>query len=283
MPLGGPTSKRRRDVKLTVTTARRSRPTPAKAKLAASVLRRLEGEYGRREWTPRGRPLDVFVSVILSQNTSWINAREGFRRLKRDLPTWERALAAPVEEVQRSIAVCGLGRMRAGRLQALLRRIKAERGRLTLAFVGRMEVDEAAAYLSSFHGVGPKTVACTLLFAFGMPIFPVDNGILRVIRRLGLVRAKAKDVEASGIVERATTPLMRYPLHVLTYRHAKDFCRPKNPHCDDCPLLDLCPTGRRRVKHAPPPEPPPRPKRLSRSISAGLLRDGDAAERRGLR
>ena len=250
------------------------------------MLRRLEGEYGRREWQPRGRPLDVFVSVILSQNTSWNNAREGFRRLKRDLPTWEKVLAAPVEEVQRSIAVCGLGRMRAGRLQALLRRIKSERGRLSLAFVGRLPVDEAVAYLSSYHGVGPKTVACTLLFAFGMPIFPVDNGILRVVRRLGLVRGKARDVEASAIVERATAPLMRYPLHVLTYRHAKDVCRPKNPHCDDCPLLELCPAGKRRVKHAPPPNEPvvrPRLSRLSRSISAGLLRDGDSSTRRGLR
>ena len=267
-----------------MTTATKKRPTPAKAKLAAAVLRRLEAEHGPREWQPRGRPLDVFVSVILSQNTSWTNAREGFRRLKRDWPTWEKAMAAPVEGVRRSIAVCGLGRMRAGRLQALLRRVKAERGRLSLAFVGRMDVDEAAAYLASFHGVGPKTVACTLLFAFGMPVFPVDNGILRVVRRLGIVRNKARDAEASEVVERATTPSTRYPLHVLTYRHAKDVCRPKNPHCDECVLLELCPTGKRRVKHAPPPnEPVARPKRLSRSISAGLVRDGDAATRRGLR
>ena len=223
------------------------------------------------------------MSVILSQNTSWINAREGFRRLKRDLPTWEKALAAPVEEVQRSIAVCGLGRMRAGRLQALLRRIKSERGRLS-AGVRRADGGRRGGGVpGELPRRRPKTVACTLLFAFGMPIFPVDNGILRVVRRLGLVRAKAKDVEASGIVERATTPLMRYPLHVLTYRHAKDFCRPKNPHCDDCPLLELCPTGRRRVKHAPPPNEPVTRPRLSRSISAGLLRDGDSADRRGSR
>ena len=263
----------------------KTRPTPAKARRLADVLRRLESEYGPHEWSPRGRPLDVLVSVVLSQNTSWTNAKEGFRRLKRDLPTWEKVLAAPVAEVQRPIGVCGLGRMRAFRLQAMLRRIKAERGRLSLAFVGRMPVGEAAAYLSGFHGVGPKTVACTLLFAFGMPVFPVDNGILRVVRRLGVVRAKIKDAEAAAIVERATTPAMRYPLHVLTYRLAKDACRPKNPKCEDVRAarrLPDRPSG--AAKHATAAGAgvrATRPRRISRFISAGLLRDGDASTRRG--
>ena len=252
----------------------------SKAEKIADVLDRLEVEYGPRQWTPRGRPLDVFVSIMLSQNTSWPNAREGFRRLKRYLPTWEKVLAADVNTIQRCIAVCGLGRMRAWRILALLRRVKQERGRLSLAFVGRMSVEDASQYLSSFHGVGPKTVACALLFGFGMPVFPVDNGVMRLARRLGWVRAKAREAEVQTTVEKASEPEKRYALHTLMYQHAKEICRPKNPKCDECVLLDICPSGKRRRKHAPAKEEPTRPRRPSRFISAGLARDDADAPRR---
>jgi endonuclease-3 len=102
-----------------------------------------------------------------------------------------------------------------------------------------------------FYGIGPKTAAFTLLFGFGHPVLPVDNGVLRVVRRLRLVRAKARDLEA----ERVLSPLIargnHYPTHVLLFRHAKERCRVRNPKCSECRLVGVCPYGQRRVKHRP--------------------------------
>jgi endonuclease III len=50
-----------------------------------------------------------------------------------------------------------------------------------------MPAKEAASFLSSFRGVGPKTIACTLLFSCGLDIFPLDTHIFRILRRVGLV------------------------------------------------------------------------------------------------
>jgi endonuclease-3 len=239
------------------------------------MLRRLERQHGRRAFAAIERPLDVLVRQMLAQNTSWRNAAEGFRRLKRDLPTWQAVLDAEVEQVRRAIGVCGLGAMRARRLQALLGRLVAERGRLSLAFVGRMSVPEARTYLMSFHGIGPKTVDCTLLFAFGMPVFPVDKGIWRLARRLRIVPAKASEPRVATAIERATvnTSGRRYALHVLMYEHAKEICRPKNPKCDACRLLPSCPYGQRRLRHLAEPEAPRRGLKLpARWVSAGLRR-----------
>ena len=44
-------------------------------------------------------------------------------------------------------------------------------------------------YLCSLPGVGRKTAACVLLFAFGMRDVPVDTHVSRVGTRLGLFRA----------------------------------------------------------------------------------------------
>ena len=258
----------------------RVRYSQAKAAKLAAVHERLTDAYGPMPWKRRGSGLDVLVAMMLSQNTSSANAREGFRRLKRDLPTWEEVLAAPVGQIQSLIGVCGLGRMRAWRLLAILRRIKKERGKLSLAHVSRMSRDEAIAYLDSFHGIGPKTIACTLLFAYSFAIFPVDNGILRVLRRTGIVRPKAKDVEAAAVVERHVDGGDRHALHKLIYRLAKLHCKPRNPDCRDCPLLDLCPTGQRRIKHKPVQTDPP-PKRakqkttLAAWASAGMRNEED--------
>ena len=195
-------------------------------------------------------------------------AERGYRMLRRRFDSWTKVMNAPVSDVQREIAICGLARMRARRLQDLLRRIKSERGTLNIDHLANEPMDAAFEYLMSFHGIGPKTAAFTLLFAFHRPLVPVDNGVLRVLRRLRLVRPKARDLEC----ERTISPLVangaHYATHVLLFRHARERCRPKNPKCDDCDLLPLCPHGQRVVRHKPggspaaPQAPPSGPVRL---------------------
>lgn len=261
-----------------------TQPTPARKSAFRDVLRRLRRMYGAAAWTARGTGLDVLVEAMLSQNTNMTNARRGYRQLRRAFPTWTKVLNAPTADVQRQIAVCGLARMRAGRLQALLAGVRtgqpAGRPKMSLDWLGGVDPAAASAYLLSFHGIGPKTAAFTLLFGFDHRVLPIDNGILRVVRRLRLVRATAREVEA----EQALLPRIprgrQYETHVLLFRHAKARCRPRNPKCGECALLPVCPFGQRRVRHEPPPELiplPPRPKRAARFASAGLAKHGDPA------
>ena len=241
------------------------------------IDRLLEKMHGRQTWVREGNGLDTLVEAMLAQNTNLANALSGYRQLRRAFPTWNKVLCAPVGDVQRQIAVCGLARMRARRLQALLRRLRDEHGKLDIEFLAEMNVAAAQDYLLTFHGVGPKTAAYVLLFSFAMPVFPVDNGILRVARRLRLVRQVARDAEAGKVLAQLAPTKRIYPLHVLMFTHAKKLCRPRNPKCDECLLIDLCPHGQRRLKHRPP-DPIPRvngrPIILSRYASAGISNRG---------
>jgi endonuclease III len=256
------------------------------------ILALLERAYGRPVWKRRGRGVDVLVYMMLAQNTNAANARSGFRQLTRRFATWADVLAAPIEQVQRQINVCGLARMRARRLQGLLAAIKQDRGgRISLEFLARLRSEAASEYLLKFFGIGPRTANCTLLFSFGMAVFPVDKQIQRLAWRTGLVRDRAGET----IVERELTPLIppgdRYAAHVLMHRHGRQVCRPRNPKCRDCVLLECCAFGRRRIKHEPPRKKPPRktPKRmrpiiLSKFASAGIPKNGrgrDSVARRG--
>jgi endonuclease-3 len=231
----------------------------------------LRRAHGPRRWTSRGRGLDVLVAMMLAQNTNVANARAGYRMLRRRFESWDDVMAAPVRDVQREIAVCGLARMRARRLQSLLRKIREEEGTLDLDFLRDWEPQAAYEYSHPLLRHRPENGDVH-------PAVRVrDAGVPR--GQAGPARRAAQRTVAPArgeqVIARALEPLIepknRYAMHVLMHAHGRQFCRPRNPRCRECALLELCPYGRRRVRHHPPPpqlrEPRLRPIILSRRPS----------------
>src|SRR5437763_103976 len=81
--------------------------------------------------------------------------------------SWNQVADARVEEVEVHIRVSGRSRIKAPRIQSILRRIRADRGKIDLRFLKDMNDQAAYEYLRAFPGVGPKTAHCMLLFSFG--------------------------------------------------------------------------------------------------------------------
>jgi endonuclease-3 len=157
--------------------------------------------YGSRAPAPR-EPLDGVVLIILSQATNDINCDRAFRSLKQIFPTWEEVLAAPEKDVADAIRSGGLANQKAARIQEILRQIKEDSGTLDLSWMREASAAECEEYLLKFHGIGPKTVACVLVFFLGKPAFPVDTHVHRVTRGLaGFARRPApkKRIEYSEI------------------------------------------------------------------------------------
>ena len=208
-----------------------------------AVRRRLLEEYGE---PPRKRrdPVDVLIGTILSQNTTDKNAHEAFRRLKERFRAWEEAADAPVEEIVEAIKVAGLSNIRGPRIKRILQQIREREGRVSLARLGKLSPKDALRELLSFDGVGPKTARCVLLFAFDMDVFPVDTHILRISKRLGLVPPNCTQERAHEILEPAVPKGAALDLHLNMIAHGRLVCRPRDPDCEECVLLDLCPHGR---------------------------------------
>jgi endonuclease-3 len=210
------------------------------------IHRRLMDLYGEQPERPHLEPVAELVSTILSQNTNDRNRDRAYDQLRERLPTWEAVRDAPVEEVADAIRTAGLAQTKAPRIQAALRQITAERSEISLDFLADMPLDEARAWLMALKGVGPKTVAIVLLFAFGRPAFPVDTHIHRVTRRLGLIPEKASREKAHVLLEALLPPKTYYLLHLNLIRHGRETCHPRRPACSRCVLLDLCPYGARQ-------------------------------------
>lgn len=209
----------------------------------AEIVRRLAALYGEPVWRPHGDPMAELVLTILSQNTSDANSGRAYMRLVQRFPRWEELLQAPVEEIEREIAVGGLARQKAPRIKAAVQAVYEATGGFDLGFLRDLPLAEAKRWLRELNGVGPKTAACVLMFALGRPALPVDTHVHRVSQRLGLVPATASAERAHDILESMLEPELVYPLHVMLIKHGRRLCRARRPLCEECPLLDGCPAG----------------------------------------
>ena len=233
-------------MKLSSTSARRR---------IATVIRRLERTFTRQVWQRWGDGLEELVGTILSQHTSNINSGRAYDRLAArfsikskpgdDSPTvdWNAVADAPIGAIEQAIRCAGLSRVKSNVIRDILRRIRADRGELSLEFLADWPVEQARAYLTSLRGIGPKTAACILLFSFHQPILPVDTHIHRIAIRLGLIGRRVSAEDAHLELERIVPPRQFYNFHILLIKHGRTICRARRPRCHDCPLLSICPTG----------------------------------------
>ena len=185
-------------------------------------------------------PVDLLVQTMLSQNTTDTNSFRAFRNLKTAYPQYEPLLDASAEDISRLIKVGGLADMKAERIKEAILKIKSDAGAIDLGFLADLDAAEAKEYLLALPGVGPKTAAVVLLFAFGFPVMPVDTHVYRVSRRLGLVPENASIKETQRILE-GITPRNKYlSLHLNLIRHGRSICRARNPLHEKCALRHLC-------------------------------------------
>jgi endonuclease-3 len=203
------------------------------------VIQILEDLYGVPE-AERIDPVDLLVATILSQNTTDKNSLKAFGNLKSSYLDYESLLSAPEAQIEEKIRVGGLAEMKSNRIKAALEKIKADAGSIDLGFIGEMDLREARDYLLSLRGVGPKTAAVVLLFAFHKATMPVDTHVFRVSKRIGLVPENSNIKEAQAVLEKKT-PLDKYiSLHINLIRHGRLICKARNPIHSDCALRDIC-------------------------------------------
>jgi endonuclease III len=221
-----------------VTIARADWRRPAGRRVRA-IRDRLRLVYGIPAAPPHRRPLDELILTVLSQSTNDRNRDVAFLRLRARFGSWDAVRDAPLVEVEEAIQPGGLHRQKSVRIQEILRALDGD----DLSGLAEMPVEEARAVLTALPGVGRKTAACVLLFAFGMPDVPVDTHVSRVGTRLALFRPGAPFHELHDDMLAITPRGQELELHVNLLRHGRRTCHAQRPACGDCALLRMCPYG----------------------------------------
>lgn len=201
--------------------------TPAALKL---TLGRLEALHPNADTELHfSTPFELLVATILSAQCTDARVNEVTPALFRRYPDAARLANATAPALEPLIQSTGFFRMKSRNLIAMAEALVEHHG-------GRVPADRDA--LVKLAGVGRKTANVVLGHALGVPGFPVDRHVLRVVNRLGLVKSDdAVTVEAamcSGLPPRRWTRAS--DTFIL---HGRRICRPR-PACDRCTVRSRC-------------------------------------------
>jgi endonuclease-3 len=201
---------------------------------------RLRELYGIPAAPPHGQGLDELILTVLSQSTNDRNRDVAFLRLRRRFGTWAEVRDAPLAAVEEAIRPGGISKVKSQRIQAILRELPPD---LDIGWLRDATVEQGRDFLCALPGVGRKTAACVLLFAYGKRDVPVDTHVSRVGTRLGLFREGAPFEEMHDEMLAITPRGQELELHVNLLRHGRRTCHARRPACGECALLRMCPTG----------------------------------------
>ncbi|GAV70993.1 HhH-GPD domain-containing protein [Cephalotus follicularis] len=193
--------------------------------------------------------LDGLIETVLSQNTTEVNSQRAFASLKAAFLSWEAVLAAEPNCIENAIRCGGLAPTKAACIKNILSCLLKKRGKLCLEYLRALTVGEIKAELAHFKGIGPKTVACVLMFHLQQDDFPVDTHVFEIAKAIGWVPPVADRNKTYLHLNRRIPKELKFDLNCLLYTHGK-LCHKctkkrgnkhgKESHDDSCPLLNFC-------------------------------------------
>jgi endonuclease III len=199
------------------------------------IIERLAAEHPDAVIALRFRDdLQLLVSVMLSAQTTDVMVNRVTERLFRRYRRPEDYLEVNLEELERDIRPTGTYRQKARNLRGTMRLLLEE-------FDGK--VPQRIEELVRLPGVGRKTANVVAAERGATQGIVVDTHVRRLSQRLRLTR---KDDPAK--IERDLQRLVpradwaRFP-HLLIW-HGRRVCDARRPRCEECVLVDLCPSSR---------------------------------------
>ncbi|WP_368389917.1 endonuclease III [Sporolactobacillus mangiferae] len=184
-------------------------------------------------------PFELAIAVMLSAQCTDALVNRVTPKLFQKYHEPDDYLAVPLEELQNDIHSIGLYRNKARHIREMCQML-IERYNSVLP----RERDE----LLKLPGIGRKTANVIVSVAFNEPALAVDTHVERVAKRLGICRWK------DSVLDVEKTLMRRLPREKWSETHhrliffGRYHCKAQRPNCPECPLLDVCREGKKRMK-----------------------------------
>lgn len=175
-------------------------------------------------------PFQLLAAVMLSAQCRDDRVNMVTPELFRRWPGAQEMASAEPEEVASVIRTLGLFAAKSRNLVACARVLCRDFGG---------EVPQTMEELTTLPGIGRKSANVILGNAFGLPGFPVDTHVNRVLNRLGLV-CESSPEKIEKIVNEAVDPEKWSNFSHLLILHGREVCHARKPECAICPLLSFC-------------------------------------------
>lgn len=204
-----------------------------KAELTLEIIKRLKKEYPDVGCTlDYDQAWKLLVSVRLAAQCTDARVNVVVEGLYEKYPDVNALANAPVEEIERIIRPCGLGRTKARDISACMKILRDQ-------YAGKVPGDFES--LLKLPGVGRKSANLIMGDVFGKPAIVTDTHCIRLTNRMGLVDGMKEPKKVEMALWKLVPPKEGSDFcHRLVY-HGREVCTARTkPYCSRCCLNDIC-------------------------------------------
>lgn len=199
------------------------------------ILDRLTAEYPDANCALiHDNPFELLAATILSAQCTDKRVNMVTPALFERFPTPDAMAAADLGELEELVRTTGFFRNKARSLKGLGQALVADHGG---------QVPSTMAELHALPGVGRKTANVVLGNAFGIDEgVVVDTHVQRLSGLLGLTAQRTPEKIELDLMDLVPKDHWTLWSHLLIL-HGRNVCKARRPLCDQCALLDLCPSA----------------------------------------
>ena len=172
----------------------------------------------------------LLIAVMLSAQCKDDRVNQVTKKLFSLAPDAKQMAELQVETIEDIIHPCGL-------FQTKSRNILLTSQMIVQKY--NCTVPQTMEELTQLPGIGRKSANVVLGNAFGIPGFPVDTHVKRVLFRLGATRSQTPEVIEKEVCEVISDTLWTNFSHLLI-QHGRRCCSAAKPRCGNCVLSGLC-------------------------------------------
>lgn len=213
---------------------------PARKERTARIIQLLQQTYPDAHCALNHKnAFQLLVATILSAQCTDVRVNLVTPALFQKYPTPETLFKAPQADLEKLIQSTGFFRNKAKSLREASADIVEKHGG---------KVPDTMDQLTSLRGVGRKTANVVLGNAYGQNVgIVVDTHVGRLSLRLALTSHADPVKIERDLMELVPQDHWTLFSHELIF-HGRQVCTARNPKCTQCPLLALCPTGKKLTR-----------------------------------
>ena len=211
------------------------------------IYQRFYSAYGPQHWWPGDGPFEVIAGAILTQSAAWSNVEMALANMKSaGCWSFESVHRLPQEELAVLVRPSGY-------FNAKARKLKAFAAHVMINYQGNLDLFLAKPAvllrkeLLLIYGIGEETADDIMVYAAGQPSFVIDTYTPRIMDRMCITPdtplPKYSDYQILFHTNIPNEIQFYNEFHALWDRHAKEVCTKLSPRCEDCCMLEICPTG----------------------------------------
>ena len=204
-----------------------------KKQRALTIIERLKKEYPDSDCTlDYDQAWKLLVSVRLAAQCTDARVNVVVEELYKVFPDVNALAEASVEDIEKIVHPCGLGKSKARDISACMKVLRDEYGG---------NVPDDFDKLLALPGVGRKSANLIMGDVFGKPAIVTDTHCIRLANRMGLVDGIKEPAKVEMALRKIIPPEEGNDFCHRLVDHGRAVCTARtHPYCDKCCLQDIC-------------------------------------------